>query len=226
MQLFKLLAVVLAVSGAGVPGSGERATVKTTKSDEAAFKFSAERIPASVRRRMTGVSWRRGCPVPLSRLRYLKISHRTFDGRVRTGELIVHKSAVRTMRRVFAELYEAKFPIRRMRLIDDYDGSDFDSIEADNTSAFNCRERTGGGGWSEHAYGRAIDVNPIENPYVHADGTTSHRASKKYLDRSRWRKGMATRNGVLVRSFKDAGWGWGGDWPSPKDFQHFSRTGR
>lgn len=226
MQLFRLLAVVLAVSVAGIVGSDGTVATTAASSDQTAFKFSAERIPSNIKRRMTGVSWRKGCPVALSRLRYLRISHWTFDGRIRTGELIVHRDAVRTMRRVFSELHEAEFPIRRMRLIDDYDGSDFDSIEADNTSAFNCRERTGGGGWSEHAYGRAIDVNPIENPYVHADGTTSHRASKKYLDRSRWRKGMATRNGVLVRSFKDAGWGWGGDWPSPKDFQHFSRSGR
>lgn len=225
MPLIKLFAIAIAVSGVGIAGGGENVASSVAKSDTAEFKFSAERIPASVKRRMTGVSWRRGCPVPLSRLRYLRISHWTFDGKVRRGKLIVHKSAVRTMRTVFSRLYEAEFPIRRMRLIDDYGGSDFDSIEADNTSAFNCRKVTGGSGWSRHAYGRAIDVNPIENPYVHADGTTSHPASEKYLDRSRPRKGMATKNGVLVRAFKDAGWGWGGDWPSPKDFQHFSASG-
>lgn len=226
MPLLTLLAVTLAVAGAGISGSEPERAPVAAKSDDAEFKFSAQRIPASVKRRMTGVSWHRGCPVPISRLRYLRISHWTFDGHVRTGKLIVHKRAVRAMRKVFSRLFEAEFPIRRMRLIDDYGGSDFDSIEADNTSAFNCRQVTGGGGWSRHAYGRAIDVNPIENPYVYADGTTSHKASEKYLDRSRRRKGMATGNGVLVRSFKDAGWGWGGDWASPKDFQHFSASGK
>jgi hypothetical protein len=129
------------------------------------------------------------------------------------------------MRQVFRTLFRKRFPIRRMRLVDDYGGSDFDSIEADNTSAFNCRPVAGGGRWSQHAYGRAIDVNPIENPYVYANGTTSHRASRPYLDRARHRRGMAFQGGVLVRAFRRAGWGWGGRWSPDKDFQHFSATG-
>jgi hypothetical protein len=76
-----------------------------------------------------------------------------------------------------------------------------------------------------HAYGLALDVNPIENPYV-SNGRTSHPASRPYLDRSRRRRGMALRGGVLVRAFKRVGWGWGGDWAEPKDYQHFSSTGR
>jgi hypothetical protein len=83
---------------------------------------------------------------------------------------------------------------------------------------------TGGGGWSEHAYGRAIDINPIENPYV-SGGTTSHRASIPYLDRSRVRPGMAVEGGALVRAFDAVGWGWGGRWSGTKDYQHFSMNG-
>ena len=127
---------------------------------------------------------------------------------------------------VFRRLYAARFPIRRMRPIDAYGGSDFRSIEADNTSAFNCRRVEGTSRWSNHAYGRAIDVNPIENPYVSSRGTTSHPASRQYLDRRRTRPGMATRGGALVRAFQAARWGWGGDWSGAHDYQHFSANGR
>jgi hypothetical protein len=179
-----------------------------------------------VRRRIVGVSWRRGCPVGLGGLRYVRISHHGFDGRVRRGEMIVNADAVADVRSVFRTLFRARFPVRRMRLVDDYGADDWRSIEADNTSAFNCRRATGSGRWSEHSYGRAIDINPIENPYVFSNGTTSHRASRPYLRRSPYRRGMAVRGGVLVRAFKVAGWGWGGDWPSPRDYQHFSASGR
>jgi hypothetical protein len=112
-----------------------------------------------------------------------------------------------------------------MWLVDAFGASDFRSIEADNTSAFNCRPVEGTRRWSEHAYGRAIDVNPIENPYV-SGGRTSHGASVPYLDRSRYRPGMAVEGGPLVRAFDAIGWGWGGRWSSPQDHQHFSASGR
>jgi hypothetical protein len=132
------------------------------------------------------------------------------------------------MRRALAILFGTRFPIRRMRLVDDYGASDFASIAADNTSAFNCRNATGSSRFSEHAYGRAVDVNPIENPYVYPDGTTVHAASRPYLDGARHRPGMGFRGGVLVRAFAAAGWRWGGEWrpPSATDYQHFSATGR
>jgi hypothetical protein len=190
------------------------------------FAFSSSRLSAPVRARVVGVSWQRGCPVGLASLRYLRIRHLGFDGQPHTGEMIVAADAVVDVRRVFRALFAARFPIRRMHLIDDYGADDYRSIEADNTSAFNCRRATGSSSWSEHAYGRAIDVNPIENPYLYGNGTTSHGASRPYLDRSRVRRGMAVASGVLVRSFKAAGWGWGGDWRSPRDYQHFSVTGR
>ena len=122
-------------------------------------------------------------------------------------------------------LYAAKFPIRWMVPIERFGGSDFRSIEADNTSAFNCRRVDGTTRWSNHAYGRAIDINPIENPYVSRSGTTSHRASRPFLSR-RPRPGMALPRGVLVRAFTAIGWGWGGTWSGVKDYQHFSASGR
>jgi len=174
---------------------------------------------------MTGVSWRPGCPVPLGDLRLLALTNWGFDGRVRNGRLIVHEAVARDVVGVFRKLYAARFPIRRMVPVDAYDASDFRSIEADNTSAFNCRFVEGTRRWSEHAYGRAIDVNPIENPYVQG-GRTSHRASAAYVDRSRHRPGMAFEGGALVRTFDVIGWGWGGRWSSVRDYQHFSASGR
>jgi hypothetical protein len=193
-----------------------------------AFTFSASRLGPSTRRRVSGSSWHPGCPVALADLRLLRIGYWSFDGRPRVGRMIVAASAVAPLRRAFADLFGARFPIRRMRLVDDYGASDYASIEADNTSAFNCRLATGSSRFSEHAYGRAVDVNPIENPYVYPNGTTVHAASRPYLDRSRHRPGMAYRGGVLVRAFAAAGWKWGGDWrpPSGTDYQHFSATGR
>jgi hypothetical protein len=189
------------------------------------FTADVSRIGAARAERMTGVSWRPGCPVPLRDLRVLTMRHWGFDGAVHSGTLIVHRDVARRLVGVFRRLYEARFPIRRMAPVDVYGGSDFRSIEADNTSAFNCRYVEGTRRWSEHAYGRAIDVNPIENPYVSA-GRTSHPASTPYLDRSRRRPGMAYEGSVLVRAFDKIGWGWGGRWTSIKDHQHFSASGR
>lgn len=189
----------------------------------APFRSAIERIDAAQAKRMTGVSWRKGCPVALRDLRLLTLSHWGFDGRARTGRLIVHRDVARELMRVFRDLYAARFPIRRMVPVDAYGGSDFRSIEADNTSAFNCRYVEGTTRWSNHAYGRAIDVNPIENPYV-SRGSTSHFASRPYVDRSK-RPGMAYEGGALVRAFDRIGWGWGGRWTSVQDYQHFSESG-
>jgi hypothetical protein len=189
--------------------------------------FHARIAPLSpaLRTQMTDVSWHRGCPVPLAGLRLVTLSYHGFDRRVHSGRLIVNADAAPALVAAFRRLFAAGFPIRRMEPLDAYGGDDFRSIEADNTSAFNCRAVSGGTGWSQHAYGRAIDVNPIENPYVTAAGTTEHRASRPYLDRTRHRPGMALPGGTLVSAFAAKGWGWGGSWSGAKDYQHFSATG-
>jgi len=183
-------------------------------------------IDPALARTMTGRSWREGCPVGLADLRVVVASYWGFDGRVRTGRLVVHRDVAADIVTVLRRLFDERFPIRRMVPVDAYGASDFRSIEADNTSAFNCRYVDGTTRWSQHAYGRAVDVNPIENPYVSSSGTTSHRASVSYLERTPYRPGMAVEGGALVRAFDAIGWGWGGRWSSVKDYQHFSSSGR
>jgi hypothetical protein len=180
------------------------------------------------RRAMTPSVWRPGCPVGLSDLRRVTLTYVGFDGRSHTGALIVNRSVAAPVSQAFGVLYAARFPIRRMLPIEAYGGSDFRSIEADNTSAFNCRSATGSTSWSEHAYGLAVDLDPIENPYVAANGTVSHRASKVFADRARvsGRPGVIVDGGVVTRAFGRIGWGWGGRWSGARDYQHLSANGR
>ena len=186
---------------------------------------SASRLPDALRERMVGVSWHRGCPVPRRDLRLLRMPYVGFDGDVHRGRMVVHERSAQKVLGIFEQIYEGGFRIRRMRLIEAYDGSDTRSMRANNTSAFNCRTVAGTSRWSEHAYGKAIDINPVQNPYVNG-GTVQPAAGREYLDRADVRKGMVVRPGVVVRSFRAADWGWGGDWSSSKDYQHFSRSAR
>ncbi len=206
-----LLAVIPAAADAATP---YRATIFTLSSKQ--------------RDAMTPSVWRTGCPVGLGDLRVVRLRHYGFSGKVGVGRLVVHRDAAPDVVRIFRRLYAAKFPIRKMRPIERYGGSDHASIEDDNTSAFNCRKVTGGTGWSQHAYGRAIDINPIENPYVSGSPPrTSHPKSAPFVRRTPYRKGMAVSGRALVRAFDREGWGWGGRWQGGvRDYQHFSPSGR
>jgi hypothetical protein len=188
----------------------------------ARFAAHVSRLSPTMRHAMRGVSWRRGCPVALGALRVVRLRFWGFDRRTHTGRLIVHARIGRRTVRAFRGLYAARFPIRRMRPVDAYGGSDAASMAADNTSAFNCRRVTGGRRWSQHAYGRAIDVDPRENPYV--DGSTVlPPAGGPYRDRSRPRRGMILAGGPVTRAFAAAGLSWGGEFTGRTDYQHFER---
>jgi hypothetical protein len=178
-----------------------------------------------VRQQDVRYSYRAGCPVAPAALRLVRVSYSGFDGHGHVGALVVHRRVAHDVITVFRRLYAARFPIRRMTPISAFQGSDDASMAADNTSGFNCRRAVGGSGWSEHAYGLAIDVNPIENPYV-LNGRTLPPAGRAYLDRTRVRMGMAVRGGVLVNAFASVGWKWGGRWSGAPDYQHFSVSGR
>jgi D-alanyl-D-alanine carboxypeptidase len=166
-------------------------------------------------------SYRVGCPVPPAQLRTVRLSYWGFDGRRRIGSLVVNRRVVGDVTAVFRRLYAARFPIRRMVPVSAYRGSDDASMVADNTSAFNCRPAVGSitGAWSMHAFGLAVDINPVENPYV-LGGRARPPAGRSYVDRSRRRPGMALAGGVLVAAFEARGWFWGGRWRS-RDYQHF-----
>ena len=167
-------------------------------------------------------SYREGCPVGPAALRTVVVSHWGFDGSARTGRIVVSRRTAPAVVRVFRTLWQERFPIRRLQPVSAYRGSDDASMAADNTSGFNCRFVGGTSRWSMHAYGEAIDVNPVENPSVRGS-TVSPGAGRTYLDRSRYRPGMAVVDGVLVRAFAAAGWRWGSSFG---DYQHFSTTGR
>ncbi len=150
----------------------------------AEYRSSISPIGVEIKNRMIkGNSWRKGCPVSLNDLRYLRVKYINFSGEDKMGELVVHKEVSDELVEIFEVLYNTGYPIRKMKLVSDYKGNDWQSIESDNTSAFNCRKATGSKKWSKHSYGKAIDINPIENPYISRKGYISHKASEIYRKR-------------------------------------------
>jgi D-alanyl-D-alanine carboxypeptidase len=200
----------------------------------AAFHFSIRPLSAPVRAELkTAGVWEKGCPVSLEQLRVLTVTHWGFDNRAHTGQLVVNADAAAPLSRVFRKLYDLRFPIRHLRLADAYGPATSRPKDNDISGSFECRQavaspcsskvRKGNGTWSMHAYGRAVDLNPTENPYVGC-GMSRDPASKPYLDRSRLRRGMVTP--AVVAAFRSVGWGWGGSWAgATKDYMHFSATG-
>ena len=190
-----------------------------------AYASSVGRIGPQLRHRMR-FSHRPGCPVALSDLRYLQLSYIGFDGDAHTGEMAIHKDYSVQVATLFERLYNARWPIHRMRLVDDYGANDGRSMAANNTSGFNCRRVAGSRSWSAHAYGAAIDINPVQNPDL--TGTSvAPRAGRPFatVDRSADAHpppGVITANGPVVRAFARIGWEWGGTWSSANDYQHFS----
>jgi hypothetical protein len=172
-------------------------------------------------------SYRSGCPVTPAGLRLVRLSYWGFDGERAIGRIVVSRRVTGDVVAVFRQLYRARFPIRRIVPVSAYRGSDDASMAADNTSGFNCRAAVGSGtgSWSMHAYGEAIDVNPVENPYVLGRRVLPP-AGRSYVARGRVRRGMAVEGGVLVRAFDSVGWKWGGRWTASRDYQHFSTNGR
>ena len=193
------------------------------------FESSVRPLPEPLRANLDGRFWQPGCPVPLSSLRLLTVSHWGFDGRVHEGQLVVNRDVAAPLEKVFGKLYDLRFPIRHMRLDDLYGPKRAFPKDGDVTGSFHCRRAvpspcgTGSGNWSNHAYGHAVDLNPRENPYFGC-GAVYDPDSRPYVDRSRLRKGMVTP--AVVRAFRSIGWGWGGEWSGrTKDYMHFSTTG-
>jgi hypothetical protein len=168
--------------------------------------------------------WHQGCPVGFADLRLLTLSYWGFDHALHSGPLIVNADAVDAIVGALRSLFDAHLPIERMELVDVYKGDDDASMAADNTSAFNCRRVPGTSVWSQHAYGRAIDINPLVNPEVD-NGQVHPLQGARYADRSLQETGMIHAGDAFVQAFEAVGWYWGGYWDAPKDYQHFSWNG-
>jgi hypothetical protein len=200
----------------------------------ASFEGRAEAIqPSNIQtlspahiEKMRNVTWREGCPVSLNDLRVIHIRYWGFDQQTHVdGKLIVHKDVAPEIATIFAQLLATRFPIASIRPQHEFDGDDERSMEANNTSAFNCRAITGQPGtFSKHSYGTAIDINPLQNPYVKQNIVLPR--NSRYLSRQQHVPGMISTDSEIVKLFKQKGWRWGGDWRSLKDYQHFERDHR
>jgi hypothetical protein len=172
-----------------------------------------------------GSSWRPGCPVGPEDLRLVEVTRWGFDGNPYNGRIVVATHLTDEVIEVFRQLYEMGFQISHMEPVDDFGGSDAASMAADNTSGFNCRTVAGTSTWSEHSYGTAIDLNPVQNPYVR-DGVADPPGGGSYLDRVWPTPGLVRDGDAVVTAVADNGFRWGGHWTSAKDYQHFSLSGR
>lgn len=173
------------------------------------FTATAEKISPSILARMK-YTWNSESPVPLDDLRYLQVSFYDFEGKVQQGELVVHEKAVEDLQYIFEKLFEAKFPIQSMKIVDEFAGSDDASMSANNSSAFYARKVARTGRWSNHASGLAIDINPLINPYSKGEFFCP-KEGEQYLDHSKVVPGMITKDSYIYQLFKERGWEWGGE---------------
>ncbi len=193
------------------------------RAEPPAFVGTQGALPAAVAEKMRRFSWRPGCPVPLSDLVYLRLSHFGRDGTIQQGELVVHRELGSEVLAIFKALFEQRFPIEKMRLIDAYDGDDDRSMADNNTSAFNCRPVFGKPQvFSRHSHGRAIDLNPLWNPMVTPEGVLPP-GGARFARRDKAVPGLLRKGDPAVRELTSRGWTWGGDFVSIKDYQHFQK---
>jgi hypothetical protein len=185
--------------------------------------FKSEPLAAPLLEKIRKTTWHPGCPVGPEDLRQLTLTFHDFENKTRTGTLVVNRELADETARLFELLYQRGFQIERIVPIEDYGGDDDASMAANNTSAFNCRDTTGRPGvFSNHSWGRAIDINPLTNPYVKDDKVLPP-AGRRYLDRSKGFPGSILKDGFVVQEFEKAGWTWGGRWHDRQDYQHFEK---
>ena len=169
-----------------------------------------------------GETWRPGCPVAPEGLRRVDLDYLGPDGQTHRGSLVVHQDYVDDVIAIFADLQRLRYPIAKMQTVDHYPGAEDElSMRDNNTSAFNCRPLPGNTDWSLHAYGRAVDVNPLVNPYIDNAGDLQPKTAGRYLDRALTEPGLLKAGDPAVLAFTDRGWRWGGAWRNPIDYQHF-----
>lgn len=190
--------------------------------EKGAYKSSSYNpIPSHIAEKMIGKSYKEDCPIPMSDLAYVIVTHYDMQGQISSGELVVHKKIANMVMEIFQDIFEAKFPIEKMRLIDEYDANDDKSMEDNNSSAF-CFRRNLNRPWviSTHGLGLAIDINTRLNPWVKGEKVSPSNA-RDYVDRTTPIAGMIHPGDPVVAAFKKRGFIWGGDFESLKDYQHF-----
>lgn len=189
--------------------------------------FASMPISDAVFGRIYGNSYKKDCRVLRSSLRYLHLLHYTEDGRIKLGEMICHKDIADDLTDIFRKLFEAKYPIENMQLIDNYGADDIRSMEYNNTTCFNYRTVAGSKKLSNHSLGKAVDINPLYNPYIKRRKYGTYKVSpekgRQYADRTKTFKYKIDRNDLAYRLFKQHGFRWGGDYRSLKDYQHFEK---
>lgn len=201
--------------------------------DDISKYFTIQEIDDILMKRINGKSYRENPNIGTGDLRYVKVLHYNFEHEIQVGELIVNEKIADDCVKIFEELFSAEYEIESMYLIDRYwdgDGVDADtsSVEDNNTASFNYRVVPGSTNLSNHARGLAIDVNPLQNPYVKykADGSFAkyYKDMEKYIDRNSGKEHIITHEDLCYQVFRKYGFTWGGDWNSCKDYQHFEKV--
>jgi hypothetical protein len=154
----------------------------------------------------------------LNQLKLLDVEYFSFDNKLHRGQILINKKVTKDIKDIFQFIKTSKFPVEKIIPIVKYNWSDETSMLDNNTSAFNYRLVDGNKVLSLHAYGLAIDINPIQNPFIKNGIRTP--ATAKYDEKA---VGTITRNSDLVKEFKKRGWMWGGLWLSGRDYQHFEK---
>lgn len=207
--------------------AGELAADGMLAAEQIAPLFYASGVNDTVYARINGSSYTQNPDIQPSELSYLKMLYYGFDGNTYVGEMIVNQKIESEILQIFKTLYENKYPIEKMVLIDNYDADDTLSMEDNNTSAFNYRTISGSSKLSNHSYGMAVDLNPKYNPYVKtaSDGSIicQPEGGREYADRSKDFAYKIDENDLAYRLFTEAGFTWGGNWNSVKDYQHFEK---
>ena len=225
-----LAAALLVASCAAAPAppaattttSSSAVVAQTTHSAPSSTPAPHGPVVSAVTAAELGATWHPDCPVMPEQLRRVELDYVGFDGQTHRGALVVNEDVVADVIAIFEELERQHYPIAKMQTVEHYPKADDElSMEDNNTSAFNCRPMPSGTGWSLHAYGRAVDVNPLINPYITKSGDLQPKTAAAYLDRSRTDPGILHAGDPAVRAFTDRGWIWGGSWHNPIDYQHF-----
>lgn len=192
--------------------------------------FYYEPLSNDIKKRITGISYpdtKESLAITYEDLAYVHVLHYNFHNEVEEGELICNKKIAEELLEIFQELYKAHYPIEKIRLIDEYGGDDESSMADNNSSCFNYRVILGSKTLSNHAYGTAIDINPLYNPYItyREDGSpfVQPANSVDYVDREKDFSYKIDTNDLCYKLFTEHGYDWGGGWDTRKDYQHFAK---